>query len=148
MVIQLNTLTNYNTSDELLRLILNINMEALSELLVDEQLEEWDFLLENFQSSRNELKDMIREQWFFYDKLTGFKHPTHYLVHIKPKWRRILMETLYILEEDFYAQGKSEAVVQLWGKFFDLDIEKTFAPKLQLKGLIQNKYINNYDYQD
>ena len=143
MVIQLNTLNQYNGPDELLRLLLNINMEALSELLQDEELKEWDFLLENFQSSRKELKKMIREQWMFYDRMSIEKHPTWYLVHLKPKWRRILMETLYILEEDFYAQGKSEAVVQLWGRFFDLETEKTFAPKLQLKGLIQNRYTKN-----
>lgn len=140
MVIQLNTLNQYNSPDELLRLILNINIEALSELLEDEELKEWDFLLENFQSSRNELKEMIKEQYFIYYRMSKEEHPTWYVVLLKPKWRRILMETLYILEEDFYAQGKSEAVVQLWGRFFDLEIEKTFAPKLQLKGLIQNRY--------
>lgn len=139
-IITLNTLNQYSNADELLRLIIKINIEALEELLVDKQLKEWDLLLDNFQSSRNELKQLIRDQLDIYYRLEEEKHPTEYLSLIKPKWRNILMETLFILEEEFYAQGKSESVVELWGKFFSLSVDKVFQPKLQLKGLIQNKY--------
>lgn len=139
-VITLNTLNQYSNADELLRLIIKINIEALEELLVDKQLKEWDLLLDNFQSSRNELKQLIRDQLDIYYRLEEEKYPTEYLSLIKPKWRNILMETLFILEEEFYAQGKSESIVELWGKFFNLSVDKVFQPKLQLKGLIQNKY--------
>ena len=139
-VITLNTLNQYNNADELLRLIIKINIEALEELLVDNQLKEWDLLLDNFQSSRNELKQLIRDQLDLYYRLEEEKYPTKYLSPIKPKWRNILMETLFILEEEFYAQDKSEPVVELWSKFFSLSVDKVFQPKLQLKGLIQNKY--------
>ena len=139
-VITLNTLNQYNNADELLRLIIKINIEALEELLVDNQLKEWDLLLDNFQSSRNELKQLIRDQLDLYYRLKKEKYPTKYLSPIKPKWRNILMETLFILEEEFYAQDKSEPVVELWSKFFSLSVDKVFQPKLQLKGLIQNKY--------
>ena len=141
MVITYNILNQYNNPDELLKFLVDINIEALEELLVDKELKEWDLLLENFQSSRNQLKQLIRDQLDLYYRLQKEEHPTEYLEVIKPKWRNILMETLFILEEEFYAQGKNEAVVELWGKFFSLEQDKIFQPKLQLKGLIQNKYI-------
>lgn len=139
-VIRINTLHQYTNKEDLLKFLIDINIEALEELLVDKELKEWDLLLENFQSSRRELKQLIRYQLDIYYRLKGEKNPTSYLVHVKPKWRRMLMETLFILEEEFYAQGKNEAVVELWSKFFSLEQDKIFQPNLQLKGLIQNKY--------
>lgn len=148
MIITYNVLNQYNNPDELLKFLININIEALEELLIDKELKEWDLLLENFQSSRGELKQLIRYQLDLYYRLLDEKYPTQYLSLIKPKWRNILMETLFILEEEFYAQGKNEAVVELWGRFFILEQDKIFQPKLQLKGLIQNKYNKNNDYKD
>lgn len=139
-VIRINTLHQYTNKEDLLKFLIDINIEALEELLVDKELKEWDLLLENFQSSRRELKQLIRYQLDIYYRLKDEKNPTSYLVHVKPKWRRMLMETLFILEEEFYAQGKNEAVVELWSKFFSLEQDKIFQPNLQLKGLIKNKY--------
>lgn len=139
-VIHINTLTTYDDPNSLLKLLISINIEALEELLIDKELKEWDLLLKNFQSSRKELKQLIRDQLDIYYRLLNENKPIRFLSILKPKWRNILMETLFILEEDFYIQGKSETVVYLWGKFFDLEIDKVFQPKLQLKGLIQNKY--------
>lgn len=139
-VIHINTLTTYDDPNSLLKLLISINIEALEELLIDKELKEWDLLLKNFQSSRKELKQLIRDQLDIYYRLVEEKYPIRFLSILKPKWRNVLMETLFILEEDFYIQGKSETVVYLWGKFFDLEIDKVFQPKLQLKGLIQNKY--------
>lgn len=141
-ILRINSLINYNNPNSLFRLLVSINIEALEELLEDEQLKEWDLLLENFQSSRTELKHMIKQQIETYKTIINSKNPLFQarLILVNSKWRNILMETLYILEEDFFAEGKVEAVSYLWKIFFEYSENGYFQPDQQLKGLIQNKY--------
>ena len=141
-ILRINSLINYNDPNSLFRLLVSINIEALEELLEDEQLKEWDLLLENFQSSRTELKQMIKQQIETYKTIINSKNPLVQarLILVNSRWRNILMETLYILEEDFFAEGKVEAVSYLWKIFFEYSENGYFQPDQQLKGLIQNKY--------
>ena len=148
-VIKLNPLINYSSTKELLNFLLSLNIEVLEELLEDDSLKEWDILLENFGCSREALKESINKRVILYKNIINGSFSKISSIEVmkllSSNWRRLLMETLYIIEEDLYAQGKSRVVVKLWEEYFSVENgELLFEPQRNLDSLIKNNYIKNY----
>lgn len=143
--ININTLRNYDDPNSLFRLLLQINIEALEELVKEEkELKEWGLLLSAYDCTLEELKKQLNLQIERYKSMV--KSPycfDQYFGHIPIRWRRILMNSLYVLEEDFFYQGKNYAVSIIWARFFELDKTHHFEPLHQMKPVIARQFIKH-----
>ena len=110
-------------------MILDINIQALDNLLESDDLKKWEILMDNYQSSLEEVKKrakQIREDLQMLKTVTKNAKivPLISLQGMDTKWYNTLKSTLYIMEEDLIMESQ-ESVNELWGDFFYVDEQRT-----------------------
>ena len=110
-------------------MILDINIQALDNLLESDDLKKWEILMDNYQSSLEEVKKrakQIREDLQMLKTVVKNAKivPLISLQGMDTKWYNTLKSTLYIMEEDLIIESQ-ESVNELWGDFFYVDEQRT-----------------------
>lgn len=110
-------------------MILDINIQALDNLLESDDLKKWEILMDNYQSSLEEVKKrakQIREDLQMLKTVVKNAKivPLISLQGMDTKWYNTLKSTLYIMEEDLIMESQ-ESVNELWGDFFYVDEQRT-----------------------
>lgn len=110
-------------------MILDINIQALDNLLESDDLKKWEILMDNYQSSLEEVKKrakQIREDLQMLKTVAKNAKmvPLISLQGMDTKWYNTLKSTLYIMEEDLIMESQ-ESVNELWGDFFYVDEQRT-----------------------
>lgn len=134
---------------EILDMVLSVNIEAIEETLREGSVDKWDFLLENYQSSIDEVKNNANRIKGVYmdirDDIQGnnYLNITKALSNIPLKWLNTLKYTLYLIEPDLLFQKSHSGVWDLWDLFFSveensgmnyvkpLNIKKVWATRLK-----------------
>lgn len=134
---------------EILDMVLSINIEAIEETLREGSVDKWGFLLENYQSSIDEVKNNANRIKGVYmdirDDIQGnnYLNITKALNIIPLKWLNTLKYTLYLIEPDLLFQKSHSGVWDLWDLFFSveensgmnyvkpLNIKKVWATRLK-----------------
>lgn len=134
---------------EILDMVLSVNIEAIEETLREGSVDKWGFLLENYQSSIDEVKNnanRIKEVYMdIRDDIQGnnYLNITKALSNISLKWLNTLKYTLYLIEPDLLFQKSHSGVWDLWDLFFSveensgmnyvkpLNIKKVWATRLK-----------------
>lgn len=134
---------------EILDMVLSINIEAIEETLREGSVDKWGFLLENYQSSIDEVKNNANRIKGVYmdirDDIQGnnYLNITKALSNIPLKWLNTLKYTLYLIEPDLLFQKSHSGVWDLWDLFFSveensgmnyvkpLNIKKVWATRLK-----------------
>lgn len=134
---------------EILDMVLSINIEAIEETLREGSVDKWGFLLENYQSSIDEVKNNANRIKGVYmdikDDIQGnnCSNITEALSNIPLKWLNTLKYTLYLMEPDLLFQKSHLGVWDLWDLFFyveenlgmnyvkPLNIKKVWATRLK-----------------
>lgn len=122
---------------EIYRMILSTNILALEELKLKKDYKEWKLLIDNYQSSNEEIELLIN------NKIKEFKEQytlsistisTRYLMQMDIKWYNTLKSTLYIMEDELIDKYQN-SVINLWALFFEVDIlrKETFVKPLLIK---------------
>lgn len=109
-------------------MILDINIQALDNLLESDDLKKWEILMDNYQSSLEEVKKrakQIREDLQMLKTVVKNAKivPLISLQGMDTKWYNTLKSTLYIMEEDLIMESQ-ESVNELWGDFFYVDEQR------------------------
>ena len=134
---------------EILDMVLSVNIEAIEETLREGSVDKWGFLLENYQSSIDEVKNNANRIKGVYmdirDDIQGnnYLNITKALSNIPLKWLNTLKYTLYLIEPDLLFQKSHSGVWDLWDLFFSveensgmnyvepLNIKKVWATRLK-----------------
>ena len=134
---------------EILDMVLSVNIEAIEETLREGSVDKWGFLLENYQSSIDEVKNnanRIKEVYMdIRDDIQGnnYLNITKALSNVPLKWLNTLKYTLYLIEPDLLFQKSHSGVWDLWDLFFSveensgmnyvkpLNIKKVWATRLK-----------------
>lgn len=134
---------------EILDMVLSVNIEAIEETLREGSVDKWGFLLENYQSSIDEVKNNANRIKGVYmdikDDIQGnnYLNITKALSNIPLKWLNTLKYTLYLIEPDLLFQKSHLGVWNLWDLFFyveenlgmnyvkPLNIKKVWATRLK-----------------
>lgn len=134
---------------EILDMVLSVNIEAIEETLREGSVDKWGFLLENYQSSIDEVKNNANRIKRVYmdirDDIQGnnYLNITKALSNISLKWLNTLKYTLYLIEPDLLFQKSHSGVWDLWDLFFSveensgmnyvkpLNIKKVWATRLK-----------------
>lgn len=134
---------------EILDMVLSVNIEAIEETLREGSVDKWGFLLENYQSSIDEVKNNANRIKGVYmdirDDIQGnnYLNITKALSNTPLKWLNTLKYTLYLIEPDLLFQKSHSGVWDLWDLFFSveensgmnyvkpLNIKKVWATRLK-----------------
>ena len=134
---------------EILDMVLSVNIEAIEETLREGSVDKWGFLLENYQSSIDEVKNNANRIKGVYmgirDDIQGnnYLNITKALSNIPLKWLNTLKYTLYLIEPDLLFQKSHSGVWDLLDLFFSveensgmnyvkpLNIKKVWATRLK-----------------
>lgn len=118
--------------------ILYINIQAIDNLLESKELHKWEFLLENYQSSIEDIQH-IAEHWKarFEKEYKSEGISSSFLKSLPLNWYNTLKSTLYMMEEDLWLAGSVEGTLQLWDIFFEIDDIRniSYFKQLELKKL-------------
>lgn len=125
------------SQEDIYKRVLEINIQALYNLIESNDLKKWEFLLNNFQSSIEDAKS-IAYDWidkFRTEQQREYINKT-FLRKLPVKWLNTLKMTLYIMEEDLILHS-SEGVYNLWDTFFSIDESRqlNYSINLNLKKL-------------
>ena len=129
------------TQEDIWKNILEINIQAIYNLLESNDLDKWEFLLNNFQSSIEDVKGLA------YNWIDSFRTEQNreyinktFLRRLPLKWLNTFKTTLYIMEEDLI-QHSSEGVYNLWNIFFEIEEDRNlnYSINLNLKTVYHGK---------
>lgn len=129
------------TQEDIWKNILEINIQAIYNLLESNDLDKWEFLLNNFQSSIEDVKGLA------YHWIDSFRTEQNreyisrtFLRKLPIKWLNTFKTTLYIMEEDLI-QHSSEGVYNLWNIFFEIEDDRSlnYSMNLNLKTVYHGK---------
>ena len=129
------------TQEDIWKNILEINIQAIYNLLESNDLDKWEFLLNNFQSSIEDVKGLA------YHWIDSFRTEQNreyisrtFLRKLPIKWLNTFKTTLYIMEEDLI-QHSSEGVYNLWNTFFEIEEDRnlSYSINLNLKTVYHGK---------
>ena len=129
------------TQEDIWKNILEINIQAIYNLLESNDLDKWEFLLNNFQSSIEDVKDLA------YNWINSFRTEQNreyinktFLRRLPLRWLNTFKTTLYIMEEDLI-QHSSEGVYNLWNTFFEIEEDRNlnYSINLNLKTVYHGK---------
>lgn len=129
------------TQEDIWKNILEINIQAIYNLLESNDLDKWEFLLNNFQSSIEDVKGLAYN-WidsFRTEQNRGYISRT-FLRKLPLRWLNTFKTTLYIMEEDLI-QHSSEGVYNLWNTFFEIEEDRNlnYSINLNLKTVYHGK---------
>lgn len=109
---------------EIFNMVIHINIDALEDLLNSHDIEKWRLLLENYQSSPEEIAERIDELLVLLKRIRVFgyddPHTVEILSSMDIRWFNQLRSTLYIMEEDLIVNSQ-DAVSELWDFFFKIE---------------------------
>ena len=129
------------TQEDIWKNILEINIQAIYNLIESNDLDKWEFLLNNFQSSIEDVKGLA------YNWIDSFRTEQNreyisktFLRRLPLRWLNTFKTTLYILEEDLI-QHSSEGVYNLWNTFFEIEEDRNlnYSINLNLKTVYHGK---------
>ena len=129
------------TQEDIWKNILEINIQAIYNLIESNDLDKWEFLLNNFQSSIEDVKGLA------YNWIDSFRTEQNreyisktFLRRLPLKWLNTFKTTLYIMEEDLI-QHSSEGVYNLWNTFFEIEEDRNlnYSMNLNLKTVYHGK---------
>lgn len=129
------------TQEDIWKNILEINIQAIYNLLESNDLDKWEFLLNNFQSSIEDVKGLA------YNWIDSFRTEQNreyinktFLRRLPLRWLNTFKTTLYIMEEDLI-QHSSEGVYNLWNTFFEIEEDRNlnYSINLNLKTVYHGK---------
>lgn len=129
------------TQEDIWKNILEINIQAIYNLIESNDLDKWEFLLNNFQSSIEDLKGLA------YNWIDSFRTEQNreyisktFLRRLPLRWLNTFKTTLYIMEEDLI-QHSSEGVYNLWNTFFEIEEDRNlnYSINLNLKTVYHGK---------
>lgn len=117
------------TKLNIFHLILDINIQALDGLIEEDDLKKWEILMDNYQSSLEEVKKRALE---IRDDLICLREvsknakivPLISLQGLETRWYNTLKSTLYMMEGDLILENQ-ESINELWGDFFYVDEQRT-----------------------
>ena len=129
------------TQEDIWKNILEINIQAIYNLIESNDLDKWEFLLNNFQSSIEDVKGLA------YNWIDSFRTEQNreyisktFLRRLPLRWLNTFKTTLYIMEEDLI-QHSSEGVYNLWNTFFEIEEDRNlnYSINLNLKTVYHGK---------
>lgn len=129
------------TQEDIWKNILEINIQAIYNLIESNDLDKWEFLLNNFQSSIEDVKGLA------YNWIDSFRTEQNreyisktFLKRLPLRWLNTFKTTLYIMEEDLI-QHSSEGVYNLWNTFFEIEEDRNlnYSINLNLKTVYHGK---------
>lgn len=130
------------TQEDIWKNILEINIQAIYNLIESNDLDKWEFLLNNFQSSIEDVKGLA------YNWIDSFRTEQNreyinktFLRRLPLRWLNTFKTTLYIMEEDLI-QHSSEGVYNLWNTFFEIEEDRNlnYSINLNLKTVYHGKF--------
>lgn len=129
------------TQEDIWKNILEINIQAIYNLLESNDLDKWEFLLNNFQSSIEDVKGLAYNWIYSFrtEQNKGYVSRT-FLRKLPLRWLNTFKTTLYIMEEDLI-QHSSEGVYNLWNTFFEIEEDRNlnYSINLNLKTVYHGK---------
>lgn len=117
------------TKLNIFHLILDINIQALDGLIEEDDLKKWEILMDNYQSSLEEVKKRaleIRGDLICLREVSKNAKivPLISLQGMDTRWYNTLKSTLYMMEGDLILENQ-ESINELWGDFFYVDEQRT-----------------------
>ena len=127
------------SQDEIYHQLLRINIQALDKLIIDDDRDwnTWRFLVTNYQSSIEDLKQNARvwKATFEEEDLKAGISIT-FLMNLPLNWFNTLKSTLYMMEEDLI-ENSPDGIFNLWDLFFEIDEQRaiTYSKNLNLMSI-------------
>lgn len=139
------------TSEKVLLMVLDINIESIEGILFDKTKEKWELLYYNYGISEKIFREQAAEIANIYrfmknHILTYNDIPTMMLKTLKVTWYNTLKSTLFMLEPQLLEEESFAlyAINKLWDIFLEIDYirEDNFIYPLDLKSYVKKFGLN------
>lgn len=130
------------TRIQIWHMILDINIQAIQKLIEGGDLNQWELLLENHNSSLEEVQKLAKKRLDFYMAVRKDPViPISSLIKMDTKWFNTLRSTLFMLEEELILRTGSLAVWEMWDIFFKIEEARKFnyMTPLQIESLYKSQ---------
>lgn len=139
------------TSEKVLLMVLDINIESIEGILFDKTKEKWELLYYNYDISekifREQAAEIANTYRFMKNHILTYNDiPTMMLKTLKVTWYNTLKSTLFMLEPQLLEEEPFAlyAINKLWDIFLEIDYirEDNFIYPLDLKSYVKKFGLN------
>lgn len=139
------------TSEKVLLMVLDINIESIEGILFDKTKEKWELLYHNYGISekifREQAAEIANTYRFMKNHILTYNDiPTMMLKTLKVTWYNTLKSTLFMLEPQLLEEEPFAlyAINKLWDIFLEIDYirEDNFIYPLDLKNYVKKFGLN------
>lgn len=139
------------TSEKVLLMVLDINIESIEGILFDKTKEKWELLYYNYGISekifREQAEEIANTYRFMKNHILTYNDiPTMMLKTLKVTWYNTLKSTLFMLEPQLLEEEPFAlyAINKLWDIFLEIDYirEDNFIYPLDLKSYVKKFGLN------